>query len=163
MKPSKIDVVKAKKACLLFSNFKAITWLGTVYCKRDSDVEEINKKDTIDSSFKSHETIHVRQAYAMKNSWFIFYLNYIFNWIKNLPLLFINIHAPYKLIPTEIEAYLYQDDWKYAAKNEPVYEWKRFQKLKLSEKREIANLYYKVHKKDKTYSSVLFDYFMGNP
>ena len=159
MKPSDINIPKAKKTWLLLPNFKAITWMGTIYCKRKNDVDAINMTDDIDSSFKSHETIHIRQAYAMKDSWFRFYVNYIFNWIKNLPLIFVNLYAPYKLIPTEIEAYLHEDSWNYARKNEPVYDWKKFQKLTLKEKKEIAKLYYKTYNGKKGFSTVLFEYF----
>jgi len=59
-----------------------------------------------------------------------------------LPLIFINLYAPYKLIPTEIEAYFNEDNWKYAEKIEPVYQWKLFQKLTLKEKMQIAKAYY---------------------
>lgn len=161
MKPSKIKIPKAKKAWLLLPNFRAITWRGTVYCKRQSDVEALNTNETIDSSFKSHETIHIRQAQAMNDSWIRFYLNYIFNWIKNFPLITVNIYAMYKLIPTEIEAYLHQDNWKYAENAEPVYEWKEFQKLTLKQKRKIATLYYKTYKKRVNYSSMLYNIFVA--
>ena len=78
--------------------------------------------------------------------------------MKNLPLLTINSHAPYMLIPTEIEAYLNQNNWKYAEKNAPVYQWKEFQKLKLKEKREIAKKFFK-SKEDKPFAVVLKEFF----
>lgn len=142
MKPSEIKTVKSKKTWLLLPSFKGITWMGIVYCREQKYINEINKTDYIDSNFKSHETIHVRQAQAMKDSWFKFYLNYCFQYIKNLPLIFINIYAPYKLIPTEIEAYLNEGNWNYAEKIEPVYQWKLFQKLSFKEKWQIAKTYY---------------------
>lgn len=160
MRPSEIKIPKAKRTCLLLPNFKAITWRGTIYCKRQSDVDNLNETDTIDSSFKSHEVIHIRQAQSMKDSWTRFYINYIFNWIKNLPLITVNIYAMYKLIPSEIEAYLHQDNWKYAENAVPVTQWKEFQKLTLKQKRKIAVLFYKTYKRRRSYSSILYDIFV---
>lgn len=152
MKPSKIKTVKAKTTKLLFPGFNAITWMGTIYCKKKEDASAINESDKINSQLKSHESIHIRQAQAMHDSWLVFYLRYVFDWICNLPLIFINVKAPYKFIATEIEAYLYQDDFKYST-NGPVYEWKKFEKIPLSRKRILAKTYYKNRKK---YSFTIF-------
>ena len=141
-KPSKIEVVTAKKAFLLPSAFRAITLFGVVYCQRESDIKLINQTDEIDSILKSHETIHVRQAESMKDSWFFFYIRYVWEWIKNFPLIFVNINAPYMFMPIEMEAYLKQDNWKYAT-NGAVTKWKELEKLTLKEKRNMAKEYYK--------------------
>ena len=160
MKPDQIKIMKAKKSNMLLPNFKAITWKGVIYCKKQSDVDEINKSDKIDSTFKSHEMIHLRQAQSMNNSWTKFYLNYITQYFKNLPLITINIHAPYKLIPTEIEAYLNQDDRQYAQDVKPLTQWNYFQKnLKLSDKKEIAKLYYKNNEQHLSYTAILIYFF----
>ena len=142
MKPSKIISVTAKKAHFLLSGFRALTWKGVVYCKRNEDVNSINYSTEINSQLKSHETIHVRQAESTHDSWFMFYLRYVWEWICNLPLIFIDLHAPYKFMPMEIEAYLNQDNWDYC-QNGAVYQWKGFEKiLSLKEKREMAKKYY---------------------
>ena len=139
-RPSKIKIVSAKKAWFLFSGFVAITLFGVIYCKSQSRVDEINKTDKIDSQLESHETIHVRQAESTSDSWIVFYLKYIWQWIKNFPLIFVNVDAPYKFMPFELEAYRYQDEWDYClAKCEG---WKRYNKLKLKEKRIFAKKYY---------------------
>ena len=142
MKPSKIKTIKAKKAWFLLTGFAALTWMGTVYCKRKEDIISLNKTTNIDSRLKSHETIHVRQAESMKDSWFFFYIRYVWEWIKNFPLIFININAPYMFMPIEMEAYLKQDNWKYATKG-AVTKWKELEKLTLKEKRNMAKEYYK--------------------
>ncbi len=157
MKPSKIGILKAKKTWLLFSNFKGIMWMGTLYCREQKYVDEINKSDKINSTFKSHETIHVRQAQSMNDSWFKFYLNYCFQWLKNLPLLVININAPYLLIPTEIEAYFNQKNWSYAENISPVFEWKKYQELSLKEKKQIAKAYYDKNN-HKSFSVILHEF-----
>jgi hypothetical protein len=141
MRPNKIKTVKAKKALFLLPNYKALTWKGIVYCAKKEDVESINKTNEIDSDLKSHETIHVRQAESMNNSWFRFYIRYIWDWLKNFTLIFVNIHAAYKFIATEMEAYLNQEDYSYVNKG-CVYQWKDFEKIKLKEKRKWAKEYY---------------------
>lgn len=139
-KPSKIKTVSAKKAFLLPSSFAAITLFGVVYCKSKAKADKINESDRIDSQLESHETIHVRQAESTKNSWLLFYLIYIWQWIKNLQLIFIDSHAPYKFMPFELEAYRYQDNWDYCfGKCE---KWKEYNKLKLKEKYYLAKKYY---------------------
>lgn len=142
MKPSKIKTLKAKKAWFLLSHFQAITWKGIAYCHSKTKVDDINASDKIDSQLKSHETIHIRQAESTHDSWFRFYIRYIWEQILNFPLIFINIYAPYKFTPMEIEAYLNQDNWDYC-KHGATYQWKEFEKiLTLKEKREMAKEYY---------------------
>ena len=142
MKPSKIKSIKAKITWLLPSRINALTWKGVAYCTNEEDVKLINKTDKIDSRLKSHETIHLRQAQSTKDSWFLFYIRYIWEWICNLPLIFIDVYAPYKFMPMEIEAYLNQDNWDYC-QNGALYQWKGFEKiLTLKEKREMAKEYY---------------------
>ena len=139
-RPSKIKTVSAKKAWFLPSGTLAITLFGVVYCKSRLRADEINKSDKIDSLLESHETIHVRQAESVHDSWILYYLKYIWQWLMNFPLIFINIHAPYKFIPFELEAYRYQDDWNYCLGI--CEKWKDYNKLKLKEKRAFAKEYY---------------------
>ena len=139
-RPSKIKVVTAKKAWLLFSGFAAITLFGVVYCKSQSRVDEINKTENIDSQLESHETIHVRQAESTHDSWLLYYLKYIWQWLLNFPLIFINIYAPYKFIAFELEAYRYQNDWNYCLNK--CEKWKEYNTLSLKQKRSLAKEYY---------------------
>ena len=141
MKPSKIQSIKAKISWLLPSKINALTWKGIAYCTDEKNVKLINKTDKIDSRLKSHETIHLRQAQSTKDSWFLFYVRYIWEWICNLPLIFVDVCAPYAFMPMEIEAYLNQDNWDYCTTN-PTYQWKEFEKLTLKKKRELAKEYY---------------------
>ena len=139
-KPSLIKTVKAKKAWLLPPNIVAMTLFGIVYCKTRKMVDEINKSDNIDSQLESHETIHVRQAESTSDSWFIFYLKYIWQWLMNFPLIFVNFNAPYKFIPFELEAYRNQDEWDYCLGK--CEKWKEYNKLTLKQKRSFAKEYY---------------------
>ena len=146
MKPSKITTVKAKKAWYLPPKIRALTWMGIVYCKYREDADSINRTSKIDSVLKSHETIHVRQAESMHNSWLLFYARYIWEWVVNIPLLTINGWAAYKFMPIEMEAYNHERDYEYANNGE-VTEWKKLEKLTLKEKRELAKEYYNSRKK----------------
>lgn len=141
MKPSKFVTVKGKKAWLLLPGFSCLTWKGFAYCKSQKEADRINSTDKIDSRLESHETIHIRQAESMKDSWFRFYARYILEWILNLPLIFINVYAPYKFMPIEMEAYLNQDNWSYCMQG-ATYQWKEFEKIPLKEKRAMAKKYY---------------------
>lgn len=158
MKPSKIKSVSAKKAWYLPKAFSALTWKGIVYCNHKEDIESINKSEIIDSKLKSHETIHVRQAESMKNSWLRFYARYVWEWICNLPLMLINPYAPYMFMPIEMEAYLHQDEWDYAT-NGAVSHWKEFEKLTLKQKREISSEYFNSERKP-YFTNFLFNKLM---
>ena len=139
-KPSNIKCVSAKKAWFLPSNFSAITLFGVVYCASKVRADEINKTDNIDSQLESHETIHVRQAESTNDSWAQYYLKYVWQWILNFPLIFINIYAPYKFIAFELEAYANQDNWDYCLGK--CEKWKKYNKLTIKQKRELAKQYY---------------------
>lgn len=149
MKPSEINSIKAKKTIFLLPSFSAIMWCGKIYCRSTNRIEKINSTDEIDSTLKCHEMIHIRQAQAMNDSWIRFYWNYIISYIKNIPLITINSKAPYLLLPVEIEAYINENNFKYVEKNQPVYGWKKYQKLTLKDKREIARELFKENTRKK--------------
>jgi len=151
-KPSKIKCVSAKKAWIMLLNFVAITLFGVVYCKSREMADNINKSDKIDSLLESHETIHVRQAESTKDSWLFYYAKYVWQWIKNLPIIFVNLYAPYKFISFELEAYRYQNDWNYCLGK--CENWKKYNTLTLKQKRELAKEYYKF--------KINFSYFIMN-
>jgi hypothetical protein len=144
MKPSKFKTVIGRKVWFLLPNFAALTWQGYAYCRSSEMANKINSTDKIDSRLESHETIHIRQAQSMNDSWFNFYLRYVWEYICNLPLIFVNLYAPYMFMPIEIEAYLNQDNWDYCMQEENT-QWKEFEELTLKEKRELAKEYYKSH------------------
>jgi len=139
-KPSKIKCVSAKKGWFLLPFFSAITLFGVIYCKSQKRVDEINKSDNIDSQLESHETIHVRQAESTKDSWFVYYTKYIWQWIRNLPLITIHLFAPYMFIAFELEAYRYQGNFSYCLGK--CENWKKYNKLSLKQKKELAKEYY---------------------
>lgn len=142
--PKKIKLIKAKKNKLLCpKGFKAITLFGTVFVRKLSIEYEFNLTDKIDSVLKSHEMIHVKQAVSTCNSWFLFYILYLWQWLCNLPLLFINVYAPYRFIAFELEAFCNEANYKYynEIQNGAVL-WKKFNKLSLTKKYNYAKDYY---------------------
>jgi len=137
MKPSKIKKVKGKVMWIDFPMFEAITLFGTVYSSDKKTIDRINSTDYISSVLESHETIHVKQAVSTKDSWFMFYLTYLWQWIKNLPLIFKGILMPYMFMEMELEAYCNQYDFNYCLQ-EKCDGWKLFSKLSLKDKWELA-------------------------
>jgi hypothetical protein len=146
MKPSKIQVLKAKKALFLFPGFRALTWKGIAYCKKKSDIQLINFEDKISSDFESHEMVHVKQAESTHDSWFCFYALYLWYWILNFPLFIAGLYMPYFFIPFELEAMNNETNWNYPT-NDSVYQWKEFRsKLSLKKKYSFAKDYKKNYK-----------------
>ena len=141
MKPSKFITVRGRKAWFLPSYFSALTWKGYAYCKTREQADKINSTDKIDSKLESHETIHIRQAESMKDSWFRFYARYVWEYICNLPLIFVNLYAPYRFMPIEMEAYLNQDNWDYCMSGATC-QWKKFEEITFKEKWKWAKEYY---------------------
>ena len=133
-RPSRIDEVKLKHAWWLLKSFKAIMLFGTMYYNCDE-----SKITSID---KNHERIHVRQAESTSDCWILYYLKYIWLWLCNILLVFVNIYAPYKFNEFELEAYEYEDDMTYVP-NGPAEHWKELRdKLTYSEKKELAKIWY---------------------
>ena len=145
MKPSKINVLKAKKALFLFPGFRALTWKGVAYCKSKYDIQLINFEDKISSDFESHEITHVKQAESTHNSWFCFYSLYLWYWVLNFPLFIYGKMMPYYFIPFELEAMNNETNWNYPT-NGAVYQWKKFKKLKMKKKLELAKKFNKEYK-----------------
>ena len=71
----------------------------------------------------------------------MFYTKYVWEYICNLPLIFINIYAPYNFMPIEIEAYLNQDEWDYCMHG-ATYQWKDFEKMGIKTRYKLAKKYY---------------------
>lgn len=131
------------------SDFSAITLFGTIYVRTEASLEKINKTDGIDSLLENHEMIHVKQAVSTHNSWFLFYLLYIWQWLLNLPMIFINKYAPYRFIAFELEAYANEANVGYQKEiADGANLWKDFNKLTFIEKWKLAKQYYNG---DKTY------------
>lgn len=85
--------------------FTAITLFGHVFIRKEYE-----------GGFSSyewneliyHETIHILQATLEHNSWFVFYVKYLYYWLRNMFHCGFKNNIAYYCIPYEMEAY-YQD------------------------------------------------------
>ena len=142
-KPSKITSIKAKKNIFLCPPyFGAITLMGIIYVRDKRLLERFNQTGGIDSSVESHEMIHVKQAVSTKDSWLMYYILYLWQWLCNLPLIIRGALMPYYFIAFELEAYINDVDWNYIVVNKDgCTMWKKLKKLTLSEKMKLAKEY----------------------
>lgn len=120
----------------------SMTLFGTVYTKSSYAAENLGKEGSEDNT---HEMIHVKQAQSCWDCWLSFYFLYLCQWLFNLPLITIDRRAPYKFIPFEIEAYKHQREPEYI--KDIATEWKEIRKLKMSERKRLAKMYYKEYRK----------------
>ena len=157
MKPSKITAIKAKKNKFLCPiGFTAITLFGTIFTRSESLANNINRTAKIDSILKSHEFIHIKQAENTHDSWILYYIIYIWQWLKNLPLIFIDLKAPYRFIAMELEAYLNQDNLTYATESEGGCSmWRKLDELTLKKKWNLAKEFKNMKGKNFSYFLVL--------
>lgn len=145
--PKNTKEIKAKLNKFLCPyGFAAITLFGIIYVRKKEYLWKINRTNKIDSILENHEMIHIRQAWGTKNSWFIFYLLYIWQWICNLPLFIFGLKMPYRFIEFELEATCNELNFSYNTEN-PTYGWKKYKKLTFCDKWKMA----KEFKKSKSF------------
>lgn len=77
-----------------FNGFNAMSWCGKIITRN---------LEYLDDTTIRHETTHLKQA-QQYNSWFAYYLSYLFEWLKGNPFKKPYISA-YYTIPFEVEAY----------------------------------------------------------
>ncbi|MCR4852291.1 MAG: hypothetical protein K5893_01710 [Prevotella sp.] len=106
---------------------------GHIFTGDQEDADRLNARFTYT---KHHEMIHLRQAQNTHNSWFRFYLLYMWYSLKILPYARKARKAIYYLNPFEIEAYAHTRDLTYAdsCREEGAKEWRRFAKMPLAER-----------------------------
>ena len=145
MKPSEQTTIRAKVNKFLCPySFGGIMLFGTLYTREQSHANSVNRSEAIDTTFKCHEMIHVKQAENVKDSWLLYYLLYIWQWICNLPLIFRGLKMPYRFIAFELEAYFNQDEFTYPLSQEGGCAlWRKMNNLSLSRKYKLAGQYKK--------------------
>lgn len=137
-RPSHIIEMKAvKEGFWLRKNYAAMMFFGTIVAHSQKEADLINARN---GSLKRHETIHLRQAQSVHNSWICYYLLYIWYYLRALPQNRYMKNAAYYLNPFEMEAYkhMYEPDYLEKCRN-GANEWRYYAKMKPSERRRIAN------------------------
>ena len=140
MKPSKIYLATAVDTWWVPSSFKYVMLKGKAYANEGSVVYRFNADET--NPDRVHETIHIRQAVSAKDSWLRFYIEYLYEWLRNMPLIFVKWHAAYKFMPMELEAYCCQNSPDYINR-EMCDEWRDFKKIPVKTLKKYAKMWYK--------------------
>lgn len=133
-RPGSINAMKAEKESFwLGKNYAAMMFFGYILTHTQEEADFLNKHN---DSLKRHETIHLRQAQATHNSWFCYYILYLWYYVRALPQNRYMPNAAYKLNPFEMEAYehMYDPDYLETCKN-GANGWRKYAKLKPSERR----------------------------
>lgn len=128
-------------------NFYALMMFGKIFINiKNQDKYYDNEKKGNNAYLKNHEMIHVQQAIKIHNSWILYYLLYIWFWLKNLPFIF-DLDFAYKFIPFEMEAYYYEKDFTYTEiHRNGTDNYKFFNKFTLKEKRSLYKQYLSMKK-----------------
>ena len=115
-KPNEIVDIEIKwNNFIPFAGYLAITFFGKMWM-RNSTKEKWEKyiKDGMAAYVINHEMIHVKQAVSTNNSWWEFYVLYIWYWLKTI---LKGTTFAYKMNPFEMEAYANENDLTYIAKH----------------------------------------------
>ena len=133
-RPSRVSDMEAVfDGFWLRPGYHALTFFGFIVCRTEETVSLINQAvtgrtqalgsdsthqpaDKLADSFavmKNHEMIHLRQAQSCHNSWLLFYIRYMWYYLRALPQNRQMKNAAYLLNPFEMEAYAHQDDPDY--------------------------------------------------
>lgn len=111
---SRIDNVEDLKLLEMkyfpFRGYLYMFWCGRLIYRSDNRINAISEFKSTSVSL-NHESIHLEQAKLCK-SWIIYYLKYLFEWLKGNPFTYPS-HSAYYTIPYEVEAYANEDDLTY--------------------------------------------------
>ena len=154
-KPSNICLAIAKEADWVSSSFYMMI-CGIVYAFDPKLVKRFN--ETVDNEARVHETIHVRQAQGIHNSWFLFYLRYFWEWLCNISLITVNSKAPYMFMPMEIEAYGNEDIPDYI-QHGACEAWRSIEDVPKKELKKLAKQWYDKDNNKMTFNKFLKKYF----
>lgn len=113
----------------LREGYEALTFFGTILTHSPHEAHLMNSRY---DALKNHEMIHLRQAQSTGDSWWRFYLLYIWYWLK----LLVKTRRPrlaYVLNPFEIEAYRHMYDLDYLKPGRPTDGWRQYRNMTTKE------------------------------
>ena len=118
------------------SGYTALTFFGAILTRSQSEADAMNGRLT---TLKNHEMIHLKQAQSLHNSWFLFYVRYIWYYVRAIPQNKYMRNAAYYLNPFEMEAYehMYEKDYLEKCKD-GANGWRVYAKMKPKARRELS-------------------------
>lgn len=138
VRPSRVtDMPAVVNTFWLRKGYEGLTFFGRILTPTQELADRFN---TGYSTLKNHEMIHLRQAQSCGDSWFRFYLLYIWYWFRifcfgGFALRRHLRHAAYLLNPFELEAYRRMYDLDYLRHCESgAHEWRKYAKMSLKER-----------------------------
>jgi hypothetical protein len=138
VRPSKItDMPAVVNTFWLRKGYEGLTFFGHILAPTQELADRFN--GSADRALKNHEMIHLRQAQSCGDSWFRFYLLYIWYWLTGLRMNRKMKHAAYLLNPFEMEAYARMNDLDYL--KGPATEWRKYAKMKLKDRLKLYQKY----------------------
>ena len=142
VRPSKVvDMPAVVNTFWLRKGYEGLTFFGHILAPTQELADAFNAKP---NALKNHEMIHLRQAQSCGDSWFRFYILYIWYWLRTVCFGGFAVrrqlkHAAYLLNPFEIEAYAHMHDLDYL--KGPATEWRRYAKMPLKDRLKLYKRY----------------------
>ena len=142
VRPSKVvDMPAVVNTFWLRKGYEGLTFFGHILAPTQELADAFNAKP---NALKNHEMIHLRQAQSCGDSWFRFYILYIWYWLRTVCFGGFAVrrqlkHAAYLLNPFEIEAYAHMHDLDYL--KGPATEWRRYPKMPLKDRLKLYKRY----------------------
>ena len=142
VRPSKVvDMPAVVNTFWLRKGYEGLTFFGHILAPTQELADAFNAKP---NALKNHEMIHLRQAQSCHDSWFRFYILYIWYWLRTVCFGGFAVrrqlkHAAYLLNPFEIEAYAHMHDLDYL--KGPATEWRRYAKMPLKDRLKLYKRY----------------------
>ena len=143
-RPSRtVDMPAVVNTFWLRTGYEGLTFFGHILTPSQQEADRFNagvSGDRMSAAMKNHEMIHLRQAQACHDSWLLFYLLYIWYWLKTACLAGRRVrrqlkHAAYLLNPFEMEAYGRMNDLSYLKRCEGgAQEWRIYAKMSLKQR-----------------------------
>ena len=132
-RPSRVQDMKAALCRPWCPKGFSLTFFGYILTDTQTWADHLNS--TFDAH-KNHEMIHLRQAQATNDSWWLFYFKYVGYSLAALRHWRRIKRACYWLNPFEMEAYAHQHDLEYLEKDENKggTEWRTLARMNITEK-----------------------------
>lgn len=132
-RPSRIKDMPAKVSTFLCrEGFAGITFFGRIYTDSQEVADALNHGHPV---MKNHEMIHLRQAQDTGDSWLIFYLLYLMQWLRGICLDRRGRRLAYYLNPFEMEAYINERDMHYPGAAEAgAAGWREYRRMTFPER-----------------------------